>query len=92
MKLALITTAIFSISQAHNRGHHGRSTLIGRHDEFHKLLDKFKANPPKCKNNETICERPENEYPRKLVELLMKNINVPEEIEFYSDYFDDRAK
>ena len=92
MKLVLITTAIFSLYQAHHRGHHGRDTLIGRHDKFHKLLDKLKANPPKCQNNETICERPENEYPRELVELLMKNINIPEEIEFYSDYFDNRAK
>ena len=92
MKRALITTAIFSLSKAHHRGHHGPSTLIGRHDKLHKLLDKLKANPPKCKNNETICEEPENEYPRELVELIMKESNVPEEMEFYSDYFDNRAK
>ena len=92
MKLVLITTAIFSLSQAHHRGHHSRSTLIGRHDELHKLLDRLKENPPKCKNNETICEEPENEYPRELVELIMKESNVPEEMEFYSDYFDNRSK
>ena len=92
MNLALLTTAIFSLSHAHHRGHHGPSTLIGRHDKLHKLLDKLKANPPKCKNNETICEEPENEYPRELIELIMKESNIPEEMEFYSDYFDNRAK
>ena len=94
MKLALITTAIFSVSQAHHHRGRGRSTLslVGRHDRLHELIEKLQANPPKCKNNETICEEPVNEYPRELVELLMKDFHIPEEMEYYSDYFDNRAK
>lgn len=93
MKLVLITTAIFSLSQAHHHKGRGRSTLtlVGRHDKLHELIEKLEANPPKCKNNETICEEPVNEYPRELVELLMGDIHIPEEM-FNSVYFDNRAK
>ena len=94
MKLTLITTALFFLSQAHHHKGRGRGTLtlLERHEKLHELIEKLESNPPICKNNETICEEPVNEYPRELVELIMKDIHIPEEMEFYSDYFDNRAK
>ena len=91
MKLALITTLLFSLCQAHHKGHHRPGTR-GYHEKIYKLMEDLEANPPKCRNNQTICEEPENEYPRELVELNMRDFHASEGMEFYSDYFDNRAK
>ena len=91
MKLALITTLLFSLCQAHHTGHH-RPGSRDYHEKLMELMEKLEDNPPKCKNNQTICEEPVNEYPRELVEYNMRDFHAPEGMEFYSDYFDNRAK
>ena len=89
MKLALatISTLLLTLCKAHKGHHH-----VPLHQKISNLMEKLEANPPKCRNNQTICKEPENEYPRELVELTMKDFHVPEGMEFYSDYFDKRAK
>ena len=77
-------TLMFARCGAHHlRGSH-------HHQNQFKLLEKLEQNPPKCKNNEFICEDPENEYPEELIEIRMNDYakKQKDNIEFYSKFYD----
>ena len=93
MKLLLITTTIQFVCQAHH--HHQTLYDRGDHNRVTELYKELEAHPPRCKNNEMICEDHENNYPRELMEYLLKyhhHHDVEDIEDFYTDYFDKRNR
>ena len=79
--LFLFLLIVFALCGAHHRGNN-------RHNHKPFGLDFFLQNPPKCKNDEIICEFGENEYPLDLVETLMEDYESKQNVDFYSKFFD----
>ena len=87
--------AIITFFLALCRAHHGIGRFINPYPErLHGLLEKFKQNPPKCRDQEMICEDPEFEYPGELIELILDDYEKAHEqdTKHYQPFFDKNAR
>ena len=77
---------------AHHNDHH--TNIMNKSLEIVKLHEKLEQNPPRCKYQEAICEEPENEYPRDLIELIIGEYEKGHQQDTgdYTNFFDNFAQ
>ena len=78
---------------AHHSSDHTKN-LFNKSMEIVQLHEKLEQNPPRCKYQETICEEPENEYPRDLIELVIGEYEKGHQHDTrdYTNFFDNLAQ